>query len=70
MALSSPKRVENTVGIGEILSPFPTVLSKDSCTVFSKDLYCRQVKTLFGKRLNCRLQNDFNLNKIENFVIS
>ena len=36
-----PKREENTVGKGEIASykqifPFP---------VFSKDLYCRQVKT-------------------------
>ena len=36
------KRVENTVGKGEIahyeqFSPFPTV--------FSKDLYCRHVKT-------------------------
>ena len=35
------KRVENTVGKGEIssqaISPFPTV--------FSKDLYCRHVKT-------------------------
>ena len=34
------KRVENTVGKGKIaqaISPFPTV--------FSKDLYCRHVKT-------------------------
>ena len=45
------KRVENTVGKGEIaryeqISLFPTV--------FSKDLYCRHVKTrpLFGKGLN------------------
>ena len=40
---SASKRVENTAGKGEIAcssranSPFPTV--------FSKDLYCRHVKT-------------------------
>ena len=45
------KKVENTVGKGEIAranSPFHTV--------FSKYLYCRPVKTsacLFGKRVNC-----------------
>ena len=43
IAESSPKKVENTVGNGEIardeqFSPFPTV--------FSKDLYCRHVKHL------------------------
>ena len=42
MAESSPNGVENTAGKGEIarlraISPFPTV--------FSKDLYCRHVKT-------------------------
>ena len=38
------KRAENTVGKGEFaISPFPTV--------FSKDLYCRRIKTrvCFGK---------------------
>ena len=40
MAESSPEWVENTVGKGEIaqaISSFPTV--------FTTDLYCRQVKT-------------------------
>ena len=50
MTERSSKRVENTVGKGEIatlraISPFPTV--------FSKDMYCRYVKSgLFWERVN------------------
>ena len=45
MAESFPKRLENTVGKGEI-APFPTV--------FSKDLYGRHVKAraCWGKGFN------------------
>ena len=39
------KRVENTVGKGEIAHYEQCLLFPQFPTVFSKDLYCRQVKT-------------------------